>query len=309
MPLHQDPNWPRAGAWLRGYFNRNPGLGRLSVIGAPLSRGSITPGRCDLAPQVVRHALNGLSPYDVETGRDLCELNLSDLGDLPIAELSPEQAFVTLRDGVARALQQSDTVIILGGDNSITRPACRALGDDCSLMTFDAHFDLRDLAGGLSNGNPIRALLRDGMPGSRIVQIGIQSFANSQPYAAVAAQAGIKVITADEVHTAGIEAAVARGLQSLPPGRIYIDLDLDVLDRAYAPASPGSRPGGLAPWQVRRAARMCGADPRVAAIDLVEVDPEKDIFGMTAIAAATCLLSFATGVHQRCSPSRDVRNS
>ena len=249
------------------------------------------------------------SPYDVETSRDLRDLQVRDVGDLNLAELTPEQAFEPVRNAVAHAVRDAEAVIVLGGDNSITRPGCRALGDDCSLITFDAHFDLRDLDRGLTNGNPIRALLRDGLSGARIVQIGIQSFANSQAYAAVAAQAGITVITADQVHSAGIDSVVQRALQLLPAAPIYVDFDLDVLDRAFAPATPGSRPGGIAPWQLRRAARLCGEDRRVRAVDFVEMDPEKDISGITALAAASCLLSFATGVHYRCSPSQDVRNS
>jgi formiminoglutamase len=307
MP-HPDPNWPRAGAWIRGELAGAGAVGRLAMLGAPLSRASITPGRCDLAPAAVREAFERFSPYDVAEACDVADLAVRDLGDLDVASLSPEEAFEPIRSGVARALADADAVIVLGGDNSITRPACRALGDECSLITFDAHFDLRDVDRGLTNGNPVRALLRDGLPGSRIVQVGIQSFANSRAYAAVAAQAGITVISADDVHLNGIDAAVRRALDLLPHGRIYADFDLDVLDRCFAPAAPGSRPGGLAPWQLMRAARMCGADARVAAIDVVEIDPNKDSSSRTALAAASCILAFASGVHRRCSRSRDVRN-
>ena len=80
---------------------------------------------------------------------------------------------------------------------------------------------------------------------------------------------------------------------------MYIDLDLDVLDRAYAPATPGSRPGGLCPAEVRRAARMCGARACVRAMDIVELDPEKDVQDATSLAAAACLLEFASGVLER----------
>ena len=61
----------------------------------------------------------------------------------------------------------------------------------CGLLTIDAHLDLRSLDGGLSNGNPVRALLADGLPGGQIVQVGLQSFANSAAYAEVAREAGI----------------------------------------------------------------------------------------------------------------------
>ena len=80
---------------------------------------------------------------------------------------------------------------------------------------------------------------------------------------------------------------------------IYVDLDLDVLDRAFAPATPGSRPGGLNPWELRHAAHLCGRHPKVRILDLVEIDPPNDIADMTSLAAAACLLSFTSGVLRR----------
>lgn len=297
--LYHDENWPRAGAWLRGELGSGK-LGRLAVIGAPVCRGSITPGRCDLAPAAVRHALDRFSTFDLEDSRDLLDLDVTDSGDLDIAGSTPEEAFEPIRHAAADA--PADAVVLLGGDNSITYPGVTALGD-CGLITFDAHLDLRALDRGLTNGNPIRALLAAGFPGERIIQIGIQSFANSEAYMKAATRAGIRVITADQVRARGIASVVVGALDMLSAAAVYVDLDLDVLDRAFAPATPGSRPGGLMPWELRAAVRICGASPKVRAIDLVEMDPEKDIADQTALCAAACLLSFAAGVHQRCSRS------
>ena len=301
--LYNDPNWPRASRWLEGDHLPHP-IGRIAVIGAPVRLGSITPGRCDLAPQAIRSALSRFSAYDVEFGRELSELAVGDFGNLAaLPELTVEQSFAPIKEVSAAALQNSDAAILLGGDNSITRPGCHAVGplNKCGLLTLDAHFDLRDLDNGLTNGNPVRALLADGLPGSQIVQIGIQSFANSKAYHDVARHAGITVVTADQVFAQGIEAAVCGALEQLAhtADSIYVDLDLDVLDRSFAPATPGSRPGGLAPWQIRRASRLCGLHPKVRAMDLVEIDPEKDIADATCLAAAACLLSFASGLHER----------
>ena len=100
----------------------------------------------------------------------------------------------------------------------------------------------------------------------------------------------------------GIENVTAEALTQLSNSAdfIYVDFDLDVLDRTFAPAASGSRPGGLAPWELRRAARICGLHPRVRAIDLVEIDPTRDVADAT-LAAAACLL-----VHVR-SPSALLR--
>lgn len=291
-----DPRWPQALAWLETAAARP----RMSVLGVPLRLGSITPGRYDLAPRAIRTALDRFSTWDFESGRDIRDLAVKDLGDLDVAGKRPEEAFTPVRDAVRNAMTP---LVLLGGNNSITRPGCHGLGPlhVCGLVTFDAHLDLRDTTGGLSNGNPVRALLEDGLPGQHIVQIGIQAFANSPAYARVAREAGTCMITADQVRTSGIESVVGNALQQLAPrvNHIYVDLDLDVLDRAFAPATPGSRPGGLTPEELRRAAGVCGRHPKVRAIDLVEMDPEHDIAQVTALAAAQCLLSFAAGVLER----------
>jgi formiminoglutamase len=295
--LHHDPHWPRASGWLAGEHAAGSAH-NLTVIGAPVARGSITPGRCDLAPAAIRAALARYTTYDLDHLRDLRELRVRDAGDLPVAEMTPEQAFAPLRDALAAV---EGPVILLGGDNSITRAGVHGLGAPlarCGLITFDAHFDLRRLDGGLTNGNPIRALLRDGLPGANIVQIGIQSFANSQEYARVAREAGIQVVTAGAVLDHHIEHLTREALHqlNLVADRIYVDLDLDVMDRAFAPATPGSRPGGLTPHLVRKAARICGSHSKVRIIDVVEMDPTQDIADVTALTAAACVLEFASGV-------------
>ncbi|MFN0084082.1 MAG: agmatinase family protein [Blastocatellia bacterium] len=299
----EDSFWPRASAWLAG-AHAEVVFGRLAVLGAPVRMGSITPGRCDLTPQAVRAILRKFSCYDIESETDLHLLEAIDLGDLPLAEASLEAAFAPIRGAVREALRTADAVAILGGDNGVTRPGVHGLGDAldrCGLITLDAHLDLRDLSAGLTNGNPVRALLGDGLPGRNIVQIGLQSFANSRAYAEVAREAEITVITMDQVRKRGVEALLTESLDELA-GRtdaIYVDLDVDVLDRIFAPATPGSRPGGLTPWELRRAAWLCGFHPRVRAVDLVEVDPTRDIADATVLSTAACLLAFASGLVAR----------
>jgi formiminoglutamase len=278
-----------------------PTAGRLGVLGAPLRLGSITPGRCDLAPRAIRAALARYSTWDFDANIDIRRIEVADLGDLPLAAEEPPGAFAPLRDAVQAALDHRDAAIILGGDNSVTRPGVHGLGiplDRCGLLTLDAHLDLRSLDRGLTNGNPVRALLADGLPAANIVQVGIQSFANSPDYAAVARNEGIRVVTAECFN----ERTVPEALDDLASrtDAIYVDLDLDVMDRVFAPGTPGSRPGGLTPAQVRHAAHICGRHPKVRAIDLVELDPERDVSDATALAAAACLLSFASGYGIRC---------
>jgi formiminoglutamase len=299
--MSDDPRWPRASAWLAGEHDPDAAV-RLAVIGAPVRLGSISGGRFDLAPAAIRGALRGFSTHD--GARDVGAVAVRDAGDLDLANRKPEDALTEIAGAVGGTLDTFDAVAVLGGDNSITRPACRGLGPALGrvgLLTLDAHHDVRDTDAGLSNGNPVRALLEDGLPGGNVVQVGIQPFANSAEYAGVARDAGITVVTAEEARSRGVSAVVSEALDRLDAAAdsIYVDLDLDVLDRAFAPACPGSRPGGLWPHEVQAAARMAGAHPKVRAVDLVEVDPQRDVAGVTVNTAASCLLAFAAGLAAR----------
>src|SRR5262249_45349518 len=155
----------------------------------------------------------------IELDADLSLIEARDLGDLPIADLKLEDAFEPLKNAVRGALETADAVVVIGGDNGVTRPGVHGVADsraasikNCGLITLDAHFDLRDLSAGLSNGNPVRALLADGLPGGNIAQIGIQPFANSQAYAQVASEAGITVVTMSQIRAHGVERLLTESL-------------------------------------------------------------------------------------------------
>jgi len=300
MSHSRESTWPHADTWLAGGGWKDAAAG-LTVLGAPVPRDSKTPGNCDLAPAAIRQALHRFSTYDLGTGRDLRHLRVKDAGDLNLAGMNPEQAFQPIRDAVAAGLKGGNAVVLLGGDSSITLPGVHGLGvrlDHCGLVTFDGHFGLHGLEAGLTSANPVRALLRDGLQGDHIYQIGLQRFANSEPYAGVARDAGIHVMTADYVMDHGITKVVQQALGHLHMHveHIYVDLDLDVLDRIHAPATPDAQPGGLTPHQIRRVAHLCGMHPKVRVLDLVEIDPTQDVADITVLTATACLLEFASGV-------------
>jgi arginase family enzyme len=303
-----DQNWPRASAWLAGDHLDAP-VGTLQLLGAPMRLGSISGGRFDLTPGAVRDALAGFSTFDGEL--DVRAVRVRDGGDLDIAGKTPEQARDEIAGGVGGSLPHADAVLLLGGDNSVTRPGLRGLGPNLErigLLTLDAHHDLRDTSVGLTNGNPVRALLEDGLPGGNVVQIGIQPFANSSAYGEIARDSGMTVMTAVDVREVGMAEAVGEGLRRLADlDSIYVDLDVDVLDRVFAPACPGSRPGGLTPPDLQLAARMCGEEPKVRAIDIVEVDPERDVAEATVMTVASLILSFAAGLVRRNGYSKTSR--
>jgi formiminoglutamase len=291
----------------------------LVEVAVPMRLGSISGGRFDLAPEAIRGAMDRFVAHAAGEPSRIGELGVrleehEDMND--VASMAPADAFDRIRRHVGVAIEDDvgrsrpdRAVVVLGGDNSITRPGVHAAAahaglDRAGLLTIDAHHDLRDTDDGLSNGNPVRALLEDGLPGANVVQIGVQPLANPGPSEGVARDAGIEVVTADQARARSTEGVVAQALRDLSERceAIYVDLDVDVLDRAFAPACPGSRPGGLHPAEVQAAVRRCGAHPKVRAMDIVEIDPTRDVGDVTVLAGASFLLAFASGVATR-SPS------
>ena len=108
-------------------------------------------------------------------------------------------------------------------------------------------------------------------------------------------------MTTQQIREQGIEGVVRNALDQLAKHveTIYVDFDLNVLDRAFAPACSGARPGGLTPWELKRAAWLCGNHPKVRVLDLVEVDPTQDISEITVMTTAECFLAFAAGLLSR----------
>ena len=274
----------------------------VGLVGAPLAAGSVTPGRCDLAPEVLRATLRRIGRYDVETRRELAT-EIFDHGDVPIEELSIEGATPIIRHKVAASTTTHGLTLLVGGNNAVTRPGVLGLGlplDKVGLIALDAHFDMRDLDDGLSNGNPVRALIEDGLPGGNIAQVGLASFANSRAMHEDAIAAGNLVITVGEVRKGGIGSAIDRALAHVAHCEaIVIDCDIDVIDRSQFPAAPGARPGGMAVHDFFLAVRRLASDPRVRLIDLTEWDPPLDATDLSALTAARWVAECLAGFEMR----------
>src|SRR4051812_10025357 len=210
----------------------------VGLVGVPLAAGSVTPGGCDLAPAALRNTLRRIGRYDVETGRELQTLVL-DRGDVEIAGMTIERATPAMREAIAASAEQHALTLVAGGNNAVTRPAVLALGTDLEsigLITLDAHFDMRDLDEGLGNGNPVRALLQDGLPGANIAQVGLAGFANSRAMHEDAIAAGNLVITMSEIRSDGVAHALDRALDHVSHcDALVIDCDIDVIDRSQFP--------------------------------------------------------------------------
>jgi arginase family enzyme len=296
-----DPLWPRAGDWLAGGGAADGP--RLCVVGVPLSRTSISPSGAHETPAAVRAALRRFATFHAGLDVDLEVLTVVDAGDLQVAALEGDGALEGVDAGVAR-LPVADLVVLLGGDNALTRPAMRTLLPDLTragLLTLDAHHDVRGFHDGPTNGTPVRGLIHDGLPGAQVVQVGIGDLTNSRAYRSWCDERGISVVPVPHARRDGVGAVVRRELDRLAEtcSDLYVDLDVDVVDRVFVPGCPGARPGGLLPAELLEAAVEAGRHPAVRAVDIVEVDATADPTGVTVDLAAMCLLSVAAGLAAR----------
>ncbi len=274
----------------------------VGLVGVPLGVGSVTPGRCDLAPALLRATLGRIGRYDIDSGRELAT-RIADHGDVAIEGLSIEAATDPIRAACAESVARHALTLVIGGNNAVTRPALHALGMPLStvgLITLDAHFDLRDTKQGLGNGNPVRALREDGLPGRNIAQVGLASFANSAAMHRDAVEGGHLVVTMAQIRRDGIVQAISTALAHVAHCRaIVIDCDIDVIDRGQFPGAPGARPGGMAVHDFFAAVRMLAACPKVQLIDLTEWDPPLDPSDLSALTAARWVAECLAGFEER----------
>jgi arginase family enzyme len=278
------------------------GTTAVGLLGAPLAVGSVTPGACDLAPGLLRKTLKRIGRYDVETGREL-DTEIADRGDVEVAGLSIEDATPRIRDAVAASAEAHALTLLVGGNNAVTRPGVLGLGGDIEevgLITLDAHFDMRDTSEGLSNGNPVRALIEDGLPGANIAQVGLASFANSMAMHKDALDAGNLLVTMGDIRSHGIDWAISHALDHVAHcDALVIDCDIDVVDRSQLPGAPGARPGGMAVHDFFWAVRRLASDRRVRVIDLTEWDPPLDTTDLSALTAARWVAECLAGYEMR----------
>ncbi|MGI8509089.1 MAG: agmatinase family protein [Gemmatimonadaceae bacterium] len=309
-PAFRDHLDTKAASWIRPW----DGLEQPDVmlVGAPLSKSSISHSGASQTPLAMRDMLSSVTTYNIDHDIDLADvLTACDAGDARVHVTDLARCRSNIRDAIAvvREMAPTSLPVIMGGDHSITAPSVEAFrasvkgGGMVGLVQLDAHMDLRNLEdGGPSNGTPIRQLVEAGtVDGQHIAQVGLHAFANARPYREFARAAGITQITANEVARTPIEVIVRRALDAAGTGTdsVYVTVDMDVLDQAFAPGVPAMVPGGMTTWQLFDALLLLGQDPRVHAVDFVEVDASQDPRRATVRAAVHGMLNFLTGVAMR----------
>ncbi|HEY5110762.1 MAG TPA: arginase family protein [Acidimicrobiales bacterium] len=295
-----DPRWPLGASLLRALPAKD--RRNVALLGVSTYATSVTPRSSMSTPLAIRSALERYSTWSFDDQVDLLEtMCVVDYGDVEEPDgvggfQRVEAAFETFHDSLELSL-------VLGGDNAATWHALRALaGAEISsygLVTLDAHFDLRD---GESNGSPVRQLLEAGLDGRHVVQVGLADFSNSAFYARRARDAGITLMTRDELRHRSVEDAASRAVEIAGAGGrpVYVDVDMDAADRSVAPACPAAAPGGFSADEMRRFVRAITANPQVRALDITEIDVQRDSDDQRTVRlAALLVLEAIAGVRRR----------
>lgn len=252
-------------------------MAEVAIVGVPWDEHSSFLRGAAGAPPLIRTAMRAPSSNpSTESGLDLgSDARLRDAGDL---EIPPgEAALAAIEHGVASLLATGARVLALGGDHAISYPVLRAQAarhPGLTLVHVDAHPDLYDEFQGdrLSHACPFARIMEERLA-SRLVQIGIRTL-NAEQRAQVE-RFGVELVEMKDFRPDLVVSA---------DGPVYVSLDLDGLDPAFAPGVSHPEPGGLATRDVIGIVQRLRG--RVVGADVVELNPARDVGGATAMVAA-----------------------
>lgn len=311
-PLIQRAPWSdidevRVGNWMQPW----DGAEEIDVglIGVPYSRASIIPTSADAGPNAVRSTLAYFTTYSIDYDVEISGLKMRDMGDVQTSMVEVERGLIDIEEAFTDLFRaQSFMPVAIGGDHSITWPIVKAVHNSrpdakIGVVQFDGHHDLRVMAHGPTHGTPMRRILESdiGVQGRNLVQIGLHGFGNPRVYFDYAKKQGIRVITAREVRRQGIERVMAEAIEQAGDGTdlIYVSLDIDALAAVYGPGTGVVKPEGMDPYELLEAMYLLGREPAVWGLDIAELDPTRDIAGITTKTVCSAILTFLGGFVHR----------
>lgn len=258
-------------------LDAEPEPGTVALVGIPFDEYSSYMRGPAKAPALIRQTLhNGAANLFAENGVNLeGHPHFQDLGDLNLP--SGDDALAAIEMAIGQLVAKKCRVLALGGDHTISYPVVNALSTvhhGLTLLHLDAHPDLYDSYDGnrFSHACPFARIMETGRV-KRLVQVGIRGLNDEQRR---------------QVDRFGVTCIEMKNFRSKEPltldGPVYISLDLDVLDPAYAPGVSHHEPGGMSTRKVLRLIQS--VKNRIVGADIVEYNPDRDVNGMTAAVAS-----------------------
>ena len=278
----------------------------VAIVGAPFDDlVSDRPG-ARFGPRAIRAASWGPGAH-LEAGVDaLTDLRVVDFGDAPVVPADPLRSHAAIETTVTQVASAGAAPVVLGGDHSITEPdirACASVHGAVGLIHFDTHTDTASEVFGveLSHGTPMYRLVEEGVvDSSRYVQIGLRGYWPGEPEFRWQRERGVTSIFMHDIRRLGITEVVARAARAVRGGPVFMSVDVDVLDPAFAPGTGTPEPGGMTPADLLWACRTLAAQVDLVGADVVEVAPTAvGTADVTALVADRVVREILTGIAVR----------
>jgi agmatinase len=265
------------------------------ILGVPFDITSTYRTGARFAPLAIRDASINIETYSFRSDIDIENIRIHDTGDLNTT--SDTQETLKRLEKVTKELIESKKIpVLIGGEHTITLGSAQAVGKNFAVLDFDAHMDLRNEYMKLRTSHTtfMRRINEQAKP-SKIIGIGTRAVCREELI--YAKKAGINFITTQRIRKEGIEKTLETILSMLDNAKeIYLTVDMDVLDPAFAPAVQNPEPDGLcASMFYDLLEGVC--DKRIVAFDVVEVTPPYDN-GVTSVQAAKTIFEIISAVEK-----------
>ena len=255
------------------------------IVGVPFDRTSSFRGGSRDAPQEIRKASHNFEPYMYELDIDLRDSAIHDMGDLD--EMGSTEDMIMEMSFVSEKISgQKKFPLIIGGEHSISPPAASGsvsrFKGDIGIIVVDAHLDFRREYMGDGNNHACASRRFSDMVGpQRVFPIGTRSMCREEMDDAE--EGKLRWLSASEANRLSPSEAVSRAVSSMGVEKLYLSIDVDGMDPAFAPGTGTPEPFGLSAVWVKELIRACG--PFLAGFDIVEVCPPVDNGNTSALAA------------------------
>ncbi|MGH3275828.1 MAG: agmatinase [Streptosporangiaceae bacterium] len=289
-----------------GSFARLPEIDRVSdydvaILGVPFDNGtSYRPG-ARFGPMAVRQASRHLRPgHHVELGTTpFSEIQVVDAGDVPVTPFSIDAAMAQISGHASELVHGGRKVIAIGGDHTIALPMLRSVVREhgpVALVHFDAHLDTWDtyFDAPTTHGTIFRRAFEENLLiEDHSVHVGIRGPVYGRADLDDDRGFGFRTIRASDIDVLGVSGAIQAIVERVEHLPVYLSVDIDVLDPAFAPGTGTPEAGGLSSRELLAVLR--GLTPvNLIGGDLVEVAPAYDHAEITSIAAATVIFDIIT---------------
>lgn len=264
----------------------------IAVVGIPFDAGaSYRPG-ARFGPAHIRESSRLLRPYNpAQDASPFALAQVVDAGDIAVNPFNIELAVEQIEEGIEELLDGGMRLMTLGGDHTIAYPILKALHKKHGPITvihFDAHLDTWDTYFGapLTHGTPFRRASEDGFIDlDSCLHVGIRGPLYATTDLSDDKKLGFEVLTSIDMDKLGVEGVIKRMLNRVGSKPVYVSIDVDVLDPAFAPGTGTPEMGGLSSREMLALLRSLETVNLVGA-DIVEVSPQYDNAQITGIAAA-----------------------